>query len=98
MATLNVELVEIIDDNFPVFGAFEFSDKFGEAVVLHEKIVVVGVSFIEGETTLPLKCDLECKIISISGEEAVIDIKEPHGLEDIQGRTQFCVLASALDR
>ena len=47
MAFINVTLTEITDIAFPVFGAFEFIDSSGESIVIHEKLLVVGVDMAE---------------------------------------------------
>ncbi len=91
MAIIRVSLTRIVDHSFPFFGSFEFADLSGEVVVIHEKLPVIGVDYVEGETILPIDVDLECKVVSTSVRGIVIDISEPYAMEDIHGRTEFHV-------
>lgn len=97
MASVKVVLTKIIDYAFPTFGAFEFTEVSGEVIVIHEKLPVVGVDEDEVETKLPMDVVLECKIISASHTDVLIDTSEPYAIEDVHGRTQFRVSADIVD-
>ncbi|MFK7765521.1 MAG: hypothetical protein AB8B62_19815 [Roseobacter sp.] len=92
MATVKVTLTKIVDDTFPVWGAFEFTDQSGKVIVIHEKLPVVGIE-VDG-LRLPLDVELECDVISASNASVLIDTTKPHAIEDIRGQTQFQVSAS----
>ena len=94
MATLKVSLIEIIDDGFPAFGVFTFTDLSGSTISIHEKLPVLGVE--DAGLTLPTDVKLECSVVSVSETNMLIDISEPHGIEDTQGQTRFRVSASSL--
>lgn len=96
IATLRVTFTEIVDQGFPLCGAFVFSEVLGDLVVIHEKLPVLGVDYAEGHSNLPLTVDLTCRVVSTSGEGVVIDTSEPHGIQDIRGRTRFHVSADLL--
>ena len=89
MAFINVTLTEITDIAFPVFGAFEFIDSSGESIVIHEKLLVVGVDMAEAKLSIPMTVPLECTVTSQAHGITQIDTSEPHGISDIQGRTRF---------
>ncbi len=92
MATVKAVLTRIVDDAFPVWGRFEFTDLSGDIIVIHEKLPVVGVS--EQGLSLPADVELECKIISTSNTSVLIDTRLPHAIADIRGQTQFQVSVS----
>ncbi|MGH1466639.1 MAG: hypothetical protein ACRBBQ_14900 [Cognatishimia sp.] len=96
MAFIKTKLTRIIDSSFPTFGEFDFVDALGEVIVIHEKLPVLGVEIPIAESTFPIEVKIECAVISRTEVGVLIDIKKPHDLADVHGRTRFQLNADKL--
>ncbi len=89
MPFIKVTLTKIVEYDFPVWGAFEFSTKSGETIVIHEKLSVIGVEENVDDLSFPMIVALECEVIANNQSGLQIDTEQPHGICDVKGRTRF---------
>jgi hypothetical protein len=102
--TIRVLIVRWVDDE-PQPGIVEcrLTDRFGRDWAFMEKCAVVSSAALCNDSAYPQSGVIACHIISTglddNGREfAVVDTKQPWGINAVNGDTRFEVFADQLDR
>jgi hypothetical protein len=101
MLGVQVQIVRLIDDDFPGFIECQFIDADGRLWSFIEKVPVVTELDLDGDSTYPqtgvIACEEVGRFLDSSGREIVrIETDRPWGVESIDGNTRFEVTAESL--
>jgi len=91
MATVEVEIVGVIDEDFPGWVECHLTDANDQVHVFREKIPVVIDSALDALANFPRKGVIRCTVLEMQSDVLVIDTELPDGVESISGITRFAV-------
>lgn len=103
MPEIEVTIVRIADDAFPVFVECKLIDAHGREHTFVEKAPVVSAQDISARSTLPVSghiaCEIEHELKDATGRALLrVDTARPYGIESIAGNTRFELLAEQVSR
>lgn len=98
MVGLKVKITRFISSDQPGFVECQFTDAWNKHYTIVEKIPVLTVEDLDGNSNYPLDgivaCNITGELEDTDGRKLVsIDTKMPWAIETIQGLTKFDILA-----
>lgn len=102
MCGIKASIVRYVSDEpQPGIVECEFFDAHGRRWSFIEKTAIVGVDYLDGQTSYPQPGIIACEIVSLhrdsGGRETVlVDTERPWGVESVNGTTRFEVSRSSL--
>jgi hypothetical protein len=101
MLGVRVQIVRLVDDDFPGFIECQFIDAHGRLWSFIEKVPVVTEAYLDAGSTYPqtgvIACEEVGRFLNGSGREIVrIDTDRPWGVESIEGITRFEIPVESL--
>jgi len=93
---VQITVIKIIDESFPIWLNFEIVDLLGNVHTFTEKAPVIFGNTESIPNSFPQLATIECKVIEISSSFAIIDTSQPHGICSLKGESHFKINADVL--
>ena len=102
-AVLPITITRFADESQPGWVECELSDAFGRLHRFTEKVPIVSIEDLRKESSYPCSGNITCEIISEWVDEedralSKVNTSRPHGIESMDGVTQFTVPSALLSR
>ena len=98
MPSVEVILVKVIDDFFPVWVECELTDSNGRVHVFREKLPIVDSDGRTVKEGLPQTGAIRCTVLEDKPDSVIIDTQLPDGVDFNTGTSRFSVSPHKLDR
>ncbi|MBO5103459.1 MAG: hypothetical protein J6B74_00130 [Ruminococcus sp.] len=97
MYSTKIDVLDVIDNSYPIFVNFQILDCHGVYHNFHEKSSVVKLHYFD-DGSLTGDGTIKCKIIKVKEDTFIIDTSEPNGIVSVDGLHEFEVNKSGTGR